>query len=144
MADRDHDVLLSIETIGHWIAVPRRAQRRRPSYASVTCVDRIKRVAAARDEHQSAARCDASRRTCDAERREFEPAQRLLDWGRERLRDWTEWLRPKPLWVKGLVGLATLALVLAFFWGLFALSGVPGWFPDFAETMLVQLPGLGR
>lgn len=75
---------------------------------------------------------------------EFEPAQRLLDWGRERLRDWTEWLRPKPLWVKGLVGLATLALVLAFFWGLFALSGVPGWFPDFAETMLVQLPGLGR
>jgi uncharacterized protein (TIGR02611 family) len=75
---------------------------------------------------------------------EFEPAQRLLDWGKARLKDWTNWLSPKPLWVKGVVGLVTLALVLAFFWALFSLSGVPGWFPDFAETRLVQLPGLGR
>ena len=75
---------------------------------------------------------------------EFEPAQRLRDWGKDRLKDWTDWLSPKPLWVKGLVGLATLALVLAFFWAVFTLSGVPGWLPDFAETRLVQLPGLGR
>jgi uncharacterized protein (TIGR02611 family) len=75
---------------------------------------------------------------------EFEPAERLLHWGKGRLKAWTEWLEPKPWWVKGLVGLVTLALVLAFFWALFALSGVPTWFPDFAETRLVQLPGLTR
>ena len=74
---------------------------------------------------------------------EFEPAQRLLDWGKARLQDWTDWLLPKPWWFKGLVGLVTLALVLAFFWALFAVSGVPGWFPDVVETRLVQLPGLG-
>ena len=75
---------------------------------------------------------------------EFEPAQRLLDWGRARLHEWTEWMAPKPWWFKGIFGLVTLALVLAFFWALFAVSGVPRWFPDFAETRLVQLPGLGR
>jgi uncharacterized protein (TIGR02611 family) len=75
---------------------------------------------------------------------EFEPAQRLLEWGKERLQQWTDWLSPKPWWFKGLVGLATLALVLAIFWGLFALSGVPGWFPDAVETRMMQLPGLGR
>ncbi len=75
---------------------------------------------------------------------EFEPAERLLHWGKARLKDWTDWLEPKPLWVKGLVGLATLVLVLAVFWALFAVSGVPTWFPDFAEDRLVQLPGLGR
>jgi uncharacterized protein (TIGR02611 family) len=75
---------------------------------------------------------------------EFEPAARLLDWARARLRAWSDWLGPKPVWVKGLVGLATLALVVAVFWALFAVTGVPTWFPDVAETQLVQLPGLGR
>ena len=53
-------------------------------------------------------------------------------------------MKPKPWWFKGLFGLLTLALVLAIFRALFALSGVPTWFPDFVETPMVQLPGLGR
>jgi uncharacterized protein (TIGR02611 family) len=75
---------------------------------------------------------------------EFEPAARLLNWARARLRDWTTWLSPKPWWVKAAVGLATLALVAAIFWALFALAGVPTWMPDVAETQLIELPGLGR
>ena len=53
----------------------------------------------------------------------------------------TGW-HPKPLWFKGLVGLVTLALVLAIFYGLFLLSGVPGFIPDFAEDRIKDLPGL--
>lgn len=73
---------------------------------------------------------------------EFEPAQRLLDWAKDRLKDWTEWLAPKPLWFKGLVGLVTLALVLAIFYGLFLVSGVPGFLPDALEDRVTDLPGL--
>ena len=73
---------------------------------------------------------------------EFEKAQRLLTWGKARLKDWNDWLSPKPLWFKGLVGLVTLALVLAIFYGLFLLSGVPGFIPDFAEDRIKELPGL--
>jgi len=73
---------------------------------------------------------------------EFEPAQRLLDWAKARLKDWTEWLAPKALWFKGLVGLVTLVLVLAIFYGLFLVSGVPGLFPDVAEDWIKDLPGL--
>lgn len=73
---------------------------------------------------------------------EFEWAQRLLAYGKARLKDWNDWLAPKPLWFKGLVGLATLVLVLAIFYGLFLLSGVPGFIPDFAENWITDLPGL--
>jgi uncharacterized protein (TIGR02611 family) len=73
---------------------------------------------------------------------EFEPAQRLLDWAKARLSDWSDWLKPKPLWVKGLVALATAALVAAFFYVLFLVSGVPGFIPDLAEDWIERLPGL--
>jgi uncharacterized protein (TIGR02611 family) len=75
---------------------------------------------------------------------EIAPAQRLLDWGRARLKDWTDWIMPKPWWVKSLVGLATFALVLGFFYLVFEVGGVPAWLPDIVETRLVQLPGLSR
>ena len=73
---------------------------------------------------------------------EFEWAQRLLDWGKARLADWNDWIGPKPLWVKGLVGLLTAALVALVFYGLFLLSGVPTFFPDVVEDRLTRLPGL--
>jgi uncharacterized protein (TIGR02611 family) len=67
---------------------------------------------------------------------EFRWAKRLLEWGRARLRDWNGWIGPKPVWVKGLVGLATLVLVLALFYGCFALTGVPTFLPDVLEHPL--------
>lgn len=72
---------------------------------------------------------------------EFELAQRLLHWVRRQLHTWNEWLKPKPWWVKGAVGLATFALVLAVFYGMFWLSGVPSYLPDPVESWLLGLPG---
>jgi uncharacterized protein (TIGR02611 family) len=73
---------------------------------------------------------------------EFDWAKRLLAFGKAKLKAWNDWLRPKALWFKALVGLATLALVALIFYGLFLLSGVPGFMPDVVETQLLQLPGL--
>lgn len=74
---------------------------------------------------------------------EFEWAQRLLRWGKGVLADWTHWAGRQPVWVRGLLGLATLVIVLAIFWGLFAVAGVPGLLPDTLEDLLRQVPGLG-
>lgn len=74
---------------------------------------------------------------------EFEWAQRLLRWGKGVLASWTHWMGRQPVGVRGLVGLATLALVLALFWALFAVTGVPGIMPDAVEEVLRQVPGLG-
>jgi uncharacterized protein (TIGR02611 family) len=73
---------------------------------------------------------------------EFEWASRLLDFAKDKVRAWGEWLKPKPLWVKGLVGLATAALVAAFFYALFLVSGVPTFIPDVVEDWITGLPGL--
>lgn len=73
---------------------------------------------------------------------EFAWAQRLLAWGRARLSDWTDWLKAQPIWVRLLVGLATLLLVWALFYAYFALVGVPSYLPDVGEKWLNQLPAL--
>ncbi len=73
---------------------------------------------------------------------EFEFAQRLLRWGRERLQDWNTWLRDQPRWVGGLVGLGTAALVGGVFWAYVAWRGAPGWLPDLVESWLQVLPGV--
>jgi uncharacterized protein (TIGR02611 family) len=73
---------------------------------------------------------------------EFEPAQRLLDWGKGVLHVWNEWLQRRPWWVKGLVGLATGAFVLAVVWAVFKVSGVPGFMPDGVENWLHAHLGL--
>jgi len=74
---------------------------------------------------------------------EFEWAQGLLRLARHTLQGWTEWLKPQPWWVKGLVLLLTIAAVAAIFWLLLLASGVPGYFPDVVEEWLKKLPGLG-
>lgn len=73
---------------------------------------------------------------------EFVWAQRLRDWVRDRLRAWNDWLGPKAWYVKGLVALATAALVAGFFYLLFLVSGVPALVPDAVEQWLTSLPGL--
>jgi len=75
---------------------------------------------------------------------EFEWAQRLLRPARGTLKAWTGWLIPRPWWVKGLVLLVTVAAVASFFWLLFLISGVPGYFPDIVAQRLKKVPGLGR
>jgi uncharacterized protein (TIGR02611 family) len=73
---------------------------------------------------------------------EFEWAQKLLRIAKHTLQEWTERLRPQPLWVKGLVALVSAAAVAAIFWFMFLISGVPGFFPDSVEEWLKGIPGL--
>lgn len=74
---------------------------------------------------------------------EFEWAQRLLYWGKDRLRDWQHWLQSKPWWVSALVALGTAAIVACVFWAYFAWVGPPSWLPDVVEGWLDRLPGVG-
>lgn len=73
---------------------------------------------------------------------EFEWAQRLLAWVREQVQKWWDWLERKGWWAQALAGLGTFIIVLLIFWALFAVSGVPGWFPQFAKDWLANIPGL--
>lgn len=74
---------------------------------------------------------------------EFEWAQRLLYWGKDRLREWQHWLQSKPWWVSALVALGTAAIVACVFWAYFAWVGPPSWLPDVVEGWLDRLPGVG-
>ncbi|AKU18956.1 hypothetical protein VV02_15000 [Luteipulveratus mongoliensis] len=74
---------------------------------------------------------------------EFDWAARLLEWVKGKVSAWTKWLGHQAWWVKGLVGIGTLLLLLAIVWAMFALSGVPGFFPDSIEDRLKDVPGIG-
>lgn len=74
---------------------------------------------------------------------EFEWAQRLLDYARRRVREWTAWTARQNIVVRALVVLAVAAVVLAVFWLLFLVSGVPDWIPDLVQTPVqTYVPGL--
>lgn len=73
---------------------------------------------------------------------EFAWAQRLLDHARRQVSAWTAWLGRQNLAVRALVLLGIVLLVVAVFWGLFALSGVPTWLPDVVENQVARAPGL--
>lgn len=75
---------------------------------------------------------------------EFEWAQHLLQLARRTLKAWTEWLRPQPWWMSGLVLLITVVAVAAFFWLLFMISEVPAFLPDGLRQWLMKIPGLAR
>jgi uncharacterized protein (TIGR02611 family) len=70
---------------------------------------------------------------------EFTWAERLNAFARRQVRGWTQWLGRQALWVRILAGLATFVLVCAIFYGVLALSGVPGWVPD---SFVPGWPGL--
>ncbi len=44
---------------------------------------------------------------------EYTWAARLLAWVRDKVRDWTQWLRQRPTWVRALIALVTLAIIAA-------------------------------
>lgn len=67
---------------------------------------------------------------------EFEWAQRLLDYAKDKLRAWNRWIRAQALWLQALAALATLAFVLLVIWAMLKISGVPGFLPDGLEGFL--------
>ena len=73
---------------------------------------------------------------------EFEFAQRWLDFVKHHVHLWNRWVMSQPMWVRFLVGLATLLLVWAILWLTFVVMGVPTWTPDWAEQQLARLPGV--
>ncbi|WP_299445125.1 TIGR02611 family protein [uncultured Phycicoccus sp.] len=73
---------------------------------------------------------------------EFERAQRLLDFVKDRVRAWEDWVRHQPRYVQGAVALATFAFVATVVWLSFRLIGVPGFVPDDVATWLHVNAGL--
>ena len=61
---------------------------------------------------------------------EFVWADRLEKFARNKVRAWAQWLSRQSFSMRGTIGLLTLAFVLSVVYGLFALTGVPGWIPQ--------------
>lgn len=61
---------------------------------------------------------------------EFTWAERLLEFTKKYVRQWTDWVGRQPLWLRGLIVLATLAFVYGVLVVTLHLTGVPGWIPD--------------
>jgi uncharacterized protein (TIGR02611 family) len=60
---------------------------------------------------------------------EFTWAERLLEYTKERVSRWSQWVAERPLWVRALLALATAAFVYGVIVLTLHLLGVPGWVP---------------
>lgn len=61
---------------------------------------------------------------------EYEWSRRLLDYAREKVRAWTQWLGRQSIVVRALVGLLLAAFVLCVLALTLWWYGVPTWMPD--------------
>ena len=73
---------------------------------------------------------------------EFEPASRLLDFVKEKVRAWEKWLVVQAWWVKVLVGVGTALVVATALWLTMRFTGIPGLVPDSVATWLRDNLGL--
>ena len=73
---------------------------------------------------------------------EFDPASRLLDFVKDRVRAWEQWLVRQAWWVKVLVGVGTALVVATALWLTMRLTGIPGLVPDSIATWLRDNLGL--
>ena len=60
---------------------------------------------------------------------EFIWAERLLEFTKEHVKRWTDWVTAQPVWVRTLIALATAAFVYGVLVITLHLTGVPGWIP---------------
>ncbi|MGL4745563.1 MAG: PGPGW domain-containing protein [Dermatophilaceae bacterium] len=71
---------------------------------------------------------------------EFEPAARLLDFGKARVRAWQVWVSHQTTWLKIALSLATAAFVAGAIWAALKITGIPGIVPEpFALWMRANL-----
>ncbi len=61
---------------------------------------------------------------------EFEPAARLLDFVKAKVRAWETWATAQPWWVKGLLGLGCALVVAGAIWLVLWLTGIPAFVPE--------------
>ena len=60
---------------------------------------------------------------------EFEWAERLLEFARDKVQAWTDWVKRQSVLVRALIALGCLLVVAGAVWGYVAWMGVPGWIP---------------
>ena len=60
---------------------------------------------------------------------EFTWAERLLEFTKRHVKRWTDWVKVQPLWVRGLIALATAAFVYGVLVVTLHVFGVPDWVP---------------
>lgn len=60
---------------------------------------------------------------------EFAWARALLDYARDKVGAWSDWVRRQSLAVRSVIGLACVAITAAAVYGYIAWRGVPGWIP---------------
>jgi uncharacterized protein (TIGR02611 family) len=60
---------------------------------------------------------------------EFEWADRLLVFARDKVRAWTDWIKAQSLLIRALIGLGSLLIVAGALGGYVAWKGVPEWMP---------------
>lgn len=60
---------------------------------------------------------------------EFEWAERLLEYARDKVHTWTEWVKEQSLLVRAIIGLGCLLIVVGAIWGYIAWKGIPEWIP---------------
>jgi uncharacterized protein (TIGR02611 family) len=60
---------------------------------------------------------------------EFLWAERLLEFTKEHVKRWTDWVTDQPVWVRVLIGTATAAFVYGVLVVTLHVTGVPDWMP---------------
>ena len=60
---------------------------------------------------------------------EFTWAERLLEFTKEHVKRWTDWVTAQPVWVRLLIAAATAAFVYGVLVVTLHLTGVPDWVP---------------
>jgi len=66
---------------------------------------------------------------------EFGWARRLLDYAKEKVGAWTDWVKEQNWFVRILLGLACLVIVAGVLYGYIWWQGVPGWVPDWVPVV---------
>ncbi|WP_392542212.1 TIGR02611 family protein [Oryzobacter telluris] len=73
---------------------------------------------------------------------EFEPAARLLDFVKTRVRAWESWAKQQAWWVKGLLALACALVVAGAIWLVLWFTGIPSFVPGNVAGWLHTSVGL--
>jgi uncharacterized protein (TIGR02611 family) len=66
---------------------------------------------------------------------EFAWAQRLLDFAKDKVRAWTDWMTEQSVLVRAAVGLGGLLVVGAVLWLAVQVWGVPAWVPGWVPLV---------
>ena len=73
---------------------------------------------------------------------EFEPAARLLEVVKSKVRSWDAWIKAQARWVQALVAVLTVLFVTTMMWLVLRVMGVPGLVPDGITSWLQMHAGL--